>query len=109
FPQLVAERIGLPALNLGVGAGWPAFFTQHHPELLDWVNRGRFLVLQVMSARGGATSWYEPTGTVEELRERATGRVRNSVAAWARILKHEPEHAARYVQELRDAWVAGNL
>gem|GEM_PF-2160661 len=109
FPTRVSERIGVPALNLGIGAGWPGFFVDNHPELLDWVNRGRFLVLQVMSARGGATSWYEPTGKVEQLRDRQSGRVMNSVSAWGRVLAREPESAPRYVEELRASWIETNL
>ena len=50
YPQLLAEKIGLPALNLAVGASWPGFYSNKHVGLVDLINRGEFLVLQVMSA-----------------------------------------------------------
>jgi hypothetical protein len=109
FPEIVGESIGLPPLNMGIGAGWPGLFVENHPELLDWVNRGRFAILQVMSARGGATARYEPTGKVEQLRHRETGKVMNSVSAWGRVLAREPDYAAQYVAELRASWVSTNL
>jgi hypothetical protein len=109
FPNLLAEHLGVPALNLAVGASWPGFYSNRHPELLDIVNRGEFLILQVMSARGESTSRFEATDVVEMMRERKTGDTITSVHAWAKILAEEPDFASQYVEELRAGWVKSNL
>jgi Domain of unknown function (DUF6473) len=109
FPSLLGSRLGIPALNLGVGAAWPGFYSEHQPQLLDHVNNGRFLILQAMSARGEATSRFEPTGAVEMLRDRKTGETVTAMYAWRKILVEEPDHARQYVEELRASWVRSNL
>src|SRR3546814_16933961 len=55
FPTLLSERLGLPVLNLGLGAACPGFFAAHN-ALIARANRGRFVVLQVMTARSEARS-----------------------------------------------------
>src|SRR3546814_20165189 len=45
FPTLLSERLGLPVLNLGLGAACPGFFAAHK-ALIASANRGRFVVLQ---------------------------------------------------------------
>ena len=109
YPVLLGERLGVASLNLGVGAGWPEFYTTNHPELLEWANRGRFVVLQAMSARGGASSWFEPTGRTEELRSRTTGDVFASVEAFRHVKQTEPDRIGEYVEELRHTWISTNL
>lgn len=109
FPTLLAERLRLPALNLGIGAAWPGFFSEYQPGLIEFVNNGRFLILQAMSARGEETSRFETTGTVEMLRNRKTGESVTAMYAWRSILASEPEYAVEYVEELRASWVRSNL
>jgi hypothetical protein len=59
FPALLADGLGLPALNLGMSGAGPDFFLQR-PELIEAVNRGRFAVVQLMSGRSVANSRYVP-------------------------------------------------
>lgn len=80
FPALVARRMGLPALNLGYGGAGPAFFLGQ-PALLEIVNRARFVVLQVMSARSESNSRFE-SGGLEFLRRRSDGTRLGAEAAW---------------------------
>lgn len=109
YPAILAENLGMSQLNLAVGASWPGFYSAKYPELLDLVNRGKFLILQVMSARGEESSWYESTDVIEMMRDRKTGDTISSVHAWAKILKEQPEFAGQYVDELRASWVKSNL
>jgi hypothetical protein len=58
YPQLLQERLGVPALNLGYSGAGPAFFARHR-ELLEYVNRGAFCIVQVMSARSTSNSMFD--------------------------------------------------
>ena len=109
YPSILAEEINLPALNLAVGASWPGFYSNKHPELLELVNQGQFLILQVMSARGESSSRFEATDTVEMMRNRSTGETITSVHAFEKILAEEPDYIDKYVDELRTNWIKSNL
>ena len=61
YPALLAEALGLPALNLGYGGAGPEFFLQQE-RLLPYLNQSRFVVLQVMSGRSQSNSLYECGG-----------------------------------------------
>ena len=61
YPELVAEATGLPALNLGYGGAGPEFFLGQE-ALLPYLNRARFVVLQVMSARSQSNAHYDCDG-----------------------------------------------
>ena len=50
YPMLLQEQLALPVLNLGVGGAGPEFFN-NNPILIDYINRSRFVVVQVMSGR----------------------------------------------------------
>lgn len=58
YPALLADRLGMPGLNLGYSGAGPGFFLRR-PALLDRVNAGAFCVVQVMSARSTANSGFE--------------------------------------------------
>lgn len=108
YPALVARDLGMPALNLGVGGGGPGFYSQYD-RLIEAMNRGRFVVLQCMSARDTGNSRFEPNGYVGYIRDRKTGESLPSVLAWRRMILEEPENARRYVEEAREAWIRQNL
>lgn len=80
FPSLLARGLGLPALNLGVGGAGPSFFLAQ-PALLEIVNRARFAVVQVMSARSEGNSRLE-SGGLEFLRRRSDGARLGAEQAW---------------------------
>lgn len=109
YSELLAKKLEIPALNLAIGAVWPGFYSDVHPELIDIVNRGRFLILQVMSARGESSSRFEATEIIEMMRDRKTGEVLSSIGAWKKILVEDHAYAVQYVEELRSSWVRSNL
>lgn len=104
YPQLLTKALGMPALNLALGAAWPGFFADRD-EIIAQVNKGRFLILQVMSARGEPSSRYEATGAVEMLRDRKTGEVLHSGAVWARVKQGTPAEIQQHLTEIRGNWV----
>jgi hypothetical protein len=86
WPAIVAEQIGLPALNLGVaGAGPEVFHQDAFPQLLAGA---RFVVFQVMSGRSADCSRFISEGR-ERLRVRKDDRVLGADAAWSEVLREE--------------------
>ena len=61
YPFLLAESIGLPALNLGWAGPGPEWFLRQE-ALLPYLNRARFVVMQVMSGRSASNSQYDSGG-----------------------------------------------
>ncbi len=84
FPSLLAQPLGLPALNLGYGGAGPEFFARQ-PAVLDYVNRGRFAVLQVMSGRSQSNARFY-SGGLEYLRRRSDGQPIGASRAYQDIL-----------------------
>ena len=104
FPNLLADRLGLSALNLSVGGAGPGFYLQY-PALIAAMNRGRFVVLQAMSARHEANSRFAADGYVEYLRDRVRGDSTDTVSAWSRVLEESPDDAPRLVAESQANWL----
>jgi LPS sulfotransferase NodH len=60
FPSILAERLGLGALNLGVGGAGPRHFDK--PRYLKLINRAEAVVVQVMSGRSASSSLFDNSG-----------------------------------------------
>lgn len=50
FPDLIADEIGMGALNLGMSGAGPSFFLQRE-EMIAAANRAQFVIVQLMSGR----------------------------------------------------------
>ncbi len=84
WPELLAQRLGLPVLNLGVAGAGPRLFLE--PAWRPWLEGAAFVVVQVMSGRSGDCSRFASGGR-ERLRVRADGRLLGADAAWAEVLQ----------------------
>lgn len=104
FGDILAERIGIPVLNLSVGGGGAGFYLQAR-GLLDLVNAGRFTVVQVMTARTEPNSRYGPYGFVEALLDLETGRQTSTMEAWTHVFNKERTDAPKYVSESLRNWI----
>lgn len=128
FPDILAREIGLPALNLGYGGAGPEFFAGQE-KLLPYLNRARFVVLQVMSARSQSNSYYH-CGGLELVTLKQDGRQTGAQAAFSelvrgpawladlpgppRVIRKIANLAGRprthaLVREIRAAWIESNL
>lgn len=130
YPQLVSEALQLPALNLGYGGAGPEFFVKQS-AVLEYVNRARFVVLQVMSARSQSNSYYE-CGGLEYVTLRETGQRLGAHAAFERlvwgpaliskfplsrkwkrrvsnVIARPDRRVPALVEELQTAWVESSL
>lgn len=104
FGDIIADHMGLPVLNLSVGGGGAGFYLQA-PGLLDLVNRGRFSIVQVMTARTEPNSRFAAYGFVEALLDLKTGKQISTMEAWPIIFNEERDKASAYVAESRENWV----
>jgi hypothetical protein len=104
FPSLLAERLGIPALNLAVGGATSGFYSQYQ-TLIDTINRGKFVILQCMAARQESNSRFAADGYVEMLKDRRTGEQLTSRDAWIQIVTQELDRAEVYLDEVRESWV----
>lgn len=57
FPALLAERLGLPCLNLGIGGAGPRFALG--PDILPLLQGARLVIVQVFSGRSSSTSQFD--------------------------------------------------
>ena len=108
FPTLLSEELDMPVLNLGLGGATPAFYGSHK-ELIEYTNNGKFLILQVMAARGEPNSRFQESDKIEHLYDLHRGDEVSSFFAWGRALKEEPGRVPLYMAESRNSWVRGYL
>jgi uncharacterized protein DUF6473 len=106
YPTLLADSLDLAALNLGFAGAGPRHFLQRlQAPLLDYVNKGRFAVVQIMSGRSEDNSVFD-TGGVEYLRLRSNGERIGAEPAYKELLATESrERVQAIVAETRDNWV----
>jgi hypothetical protein len=104
FPNLLAERLRLKALNLAVGGAGPGFYLQY-PSLIDACNRAKFVILQAMAARHDTNSRFEADGHVEFLKDLIKGDSVDSGIAWRRIVDEDFENTSGYIAETRRSWL----
>ena len=57
FSQILGERLHTQVLNLGVGGAGPRLFLKK--EFLDWINRARLVIVQVLSGRSESNSFFD--------------------------------------------------
>lgn len=108
YPALVAERIGMPVLNISSGGLGPDSFGNR--QLMNVLNGARFCIVQAMSGRSGANDFFDGrTGA------NAFGLVKGSAgpAAFAEtVLRHvhgtgDTALMGRVMHAQRRAWSAG--
>jgi hypothetical protein len=91
-------------LNLGAAGAGPLFFTRR-PRLLEYINRARFAIVQVMSARSEDNSYFESLGTGLMTR-RSDGKKLIADAAYQELLDTKGEEFVRQlVAETRLNWL----
>ena len=98
----------MQALNLGLGAVSPGFLLDHD-ALIEYVNRGKFVILQVMAARASENSRLKPSHRMGELYDTRHNEFISEPAAWVRIMNEEPEKFPFYVAQSQNSWVGDNL
>jgi len=107
YGAVLADRIKIPCLNLGKGGGGALFFIRPvMQEVIDYIDKGKFLILTLMSARQTSNSLFKSKdGTsqciyndVEMLADRA----------WELIIEahwHDKSFLKNFVLEVRETYV----
>lgn len=103
FPALLASEFDVAVWNLGVGGASPSFFLQH-PELIKYVNRGKFVILQMMTARDESNDRIKPTRIASIVRDTRRGDFTLAQNVWQRIKEEEPEKMGDYIEQSRRSW-----
>lgn len=127
FPAILEQKLGIPALNLGVGGAGPAFFLNQR-RLLEYINESRFAIIQVMSGRSADNSMFRMVqnrgGSLERISDGKVTPYRSAyqeileldVSWWklpfarsyvqkAAALFSSNRHARSIVDETRENWV----
>jgi len=102
YPGILGRQLGMRGVNLGLGSATPSIFL--NDRLLEVINGGRFLVLQVMAARHESNTRLESLGT-DLVRDRRNGDVLPAHLAWQRILDDDRAELDRYIAESQESWV----
>jgi Domain of unknown function (DUF6473) len=106
FPVLLEERLSLPVLNISRGGAGPAFFGVDNARLLHYLNRARFVVIQVMSARSDGNSLFESEG-IGYYRRKSDGTFLGCDQAFDEQIRTAPKKVLmRIVEETRQSWCA---
>jgi hypothetical protein len=104
FPTILSDGLGLPVLNLGAAGAGPLFFLRR-PRLLEYINRGRFAIVQVMSGRSEGNSYFESFGT-GYLTRRSDGAKAVAEPAYQELLETKGAQFVReLVRETRANWL----
>jgi Domain of unknown function (DUF6473) len=85
WPALLAQQLGLPALNLGIAGAGPAWFRREPVRAL--LANARFVVFQVLSGRSADNSRFRGGG--RERMRLADGRELGADAAWREVLQQD--------------------
>jgi hypothetical protein len=108
FPDLLESELGLKALNLGLGGITPNSYAKYD-AVIDYINCGKFLIWQVMTARSEANSRFTPTNDVGMTVDRVKGDITSGFDSWSRIINEEPQNLALYVAQSRNSWISASL
>lgn len=92
YPKLLEKELGLPALNLGYGGAGPEFFNSQQ-ALIDYMNKGKFVVIQAMSGRSQSNSLFDCDG-LELLTRRSDGKKLGANEAYEKMVAGNPTLAS---------------
>lgn len=106
YVHKLQRAIGFPFLNLSVGGSAPDLYLRN-TAYLDYVNRSRFCIVQVQSARGSHNSYFEARHGKNMLRPRGSKLpfVPGDTAFEKMIENEEPALVRAVIGELRANWI----
>ena len=108
YPRMISEATGIPHLNLGVSGAGPTFFTDR-PELMDYINKSQFVIVQMMSGRSVSNSKFDVQTNQGLVKPAGKPGAKWQFAedAYIEVVKHaEPEELVRFRAEIRARYIA---
>jgi Domain of unknown function (DUF6473) len=108
YPTLLAQALGIESLNLGFSGIGPAFYNNpYHQDLLDWVNRSKFVTILVFSGRSQANSRFRTLAASQECYILDDGQQVPADFAYQQLLATAtPEEIAALIAETRERYMA---
>lgn len=105
YPQLLSRSLGIDALNLGRGGAGPTYF-HGDPELLNYINRARVVIVQVLSGRSQSHSLFRTIDHGMVGTNTVTGARMDAGEFYNWLLTQDLDLARRTVAECRANYVA---
>ncbi len=108
YPRLLGEALNREVINFGMAGVGPSHFLKKR-RILDYVNEGRFAVLQLMSGRSVSNHLFESNGR-EMLTRRSDGVKLGAEPMYRQLLADGDRHQInRVLHETRMNWVEETL
>ena len=105
YPSLLTEKLNLPVLNLGIGGAGPLFYLKRK-KLIEIINNGNFIIIQIGSARGESNSLFESLEKGAKIRRRSDGALISSEQAYDRLIKTiDKNKLIEIINETRSNWI----
>ena len=104
FPRLISRTLGIDALNLGRGAAGPAFFLSN-PRLMEYINRARIAIVQVLSGRSQSNSLFSIVGNGMHGINLVDGRELSADQFYTWLMGQDAQLAQKIVAETRENYV----
>lgn len=104
FPRLISRALGVDALNLGRGGAGPTF-PLSNPKLLDYINRARIVIVQVLSGRSQSNSLFRILGHGMRGINLVDGREVTADEFYTWLVNQDARLARKIIDETRENYV----
>jgi hypothetical protein len=104
FPKLISRGLGIDVLNLGRGGAGPTF-PLSNPKLMEYINRARIVIVQVLSGRSQSNSLFHTVGHGMYGVNLVDGRELSADQFYTWLLSQDEQLARKIVAETRENYV----
>jgi len=108
FPRLISDALGIDALNLGRGGAGPTY-PLSNPTLLEYINRARIVIVQVLSGRSQSNSLFHIAVHNNYGNSSPHGREVSADEFYTWLLGQDEQLARKIIAETRQNYVAAMI
>jgi hypothetical protein len=108
FPRLISHSLRIETLNLGRGGVGPSFYLSN-PRLLEYTNRARMVIFQVLSGRSQSNSLFRITGNGMRGMNLANGREMSAPEFYTWLMARDSQLARMIVEETRENYLSAMM
>lgn len=107
YSRLLKDLLNLEVLNLGFAGAGPEFLSEKLDNVIDkYINNSKFVVIQIVSARGSSNSLFERIKGGQKVIRRSDGKEVFTKKAYEELLKSgDRELVSKIVAETRQTWL----
>ncbi|MDJ0661844.1 MAG: DUF6473 family protein [Crocosphaera sp.] len=104
YPKILGDKLKFPSLNLGVGGAGPYYFLKTK-ELFPYINKSRFVIVQVMSGRSESNCLFD-SGGLGYLTRRTDQVCIGADTAYQELLdQKDRKYLKEIIRETRQNWI----